>query len=145
MTAGRLRPSFVDTNVFVYAVLDDDPERQRIASDLVGRLAESEVLQTSTQVLQELYVVLTRKMRHKFTPREALAYLDRIARSPVMGIDYGLVREAAELSSRHTLSMWDALVIVAAARSGAERIYSEDLQHGRKILGVEIVNPFRKS
>ena len=142
MTAGSLRPSFVDTNVFVYAVLDDDPERQSIASDLVGRLAESEVLQTSTQVLQELYVVLTRKMRHKFTPREALAYLNRIARAPVTGIDYGLVREAAELSARHTFSMWDALVIVAAARSGAERLYSEDLQHGRKILGVEIVNPF---
>jgi len=145
MTAGSLRPSFVDTNVFVYAVVDDDPERQSIASDLVGRLAEAEFLQTSTQVLQELYVVLTRKMRSKFTPREALAYLDRIARSAVTGIDYGVVREAAELSSRHTLSMWDALVIVAAARSGAVHLYSEDLQHGRKILGVEIVNPFRKS
>lgn len=145
MTAGNLRPSFVDTNVFVYAVIDDDPERQSIASDLVGRLAESEVLQTSTQVLQELYVVLTRKVRRKFTPREALAYLDRIARAPVAGIDYGVVREAAELSARHTLSMWDALVIVAAARLGAERLYSEDLQHGRRILGVEIVNPFRKS
>jgi predicted nucleic acid-binding protein len=142
MTAASLRPSFVDTNVFVYAVLDDDPERQSIASDLVGRLAEAEVLQTSTQVLQELYVILTRKMQNKFTPREALAYLDRIARSPVMGIDYGVVRQAAELSARHMLSMWDALVIVAAARSGAERLYSEDLQHGRKILGVEILNPF---
>ena len=105
MTAGSLRPSFVDTNVFVYAVTDDDPARQSIASDLVGRLAESEVLQTSTQVLQELYVVLTRKVQRKFTPREALAYLDRIARAPVAGIDYGVVREAAELSARHTLSM----------------------------------------
>jgi len=142
MTAGSLRPSFVDTNVFVYAVLDDDPERQSIARDLLGRLAESEILQTSTQVLQELYVVLTRKVQRKFTPREALAYLDRIARLPVTGIDYRVVREAAELSARHTFSMWDALVIVAAARSGAERLYSEDLQHGRKILGVEILNPF---
>jgi len=142
MTAGNPRPSFVDTNVFVYAATDDEPQRQAIARDLLGQLTESEVLQTSTQVLQELYVVLTRKVQRKFTPREALAYLDRIARSPVTGIDYGVVREAAELSSRHTLSMWDALVIVAAARSGAERLYSEDLQHGRKILGVEILNPF---
>lgn len=142
MTAGDPRPSFVDTNVFVYAVTDDDPRRQAIARDLLGRLAESEVLQTSTQVLQELYVVLTRKVQRKFTPRRALDYLDRIARSPVTGVDYGLVREAADLSARHTLSIWDALVIVAAARSGAERLYSEDLQHGRKILGVEILNPF---
>jgi len=89
MTAGDPRPSFVDTNVFVYAVNDDDPERQAIARELLGRLVESEVLQTSTQVLQELYVVLTRKVQRKFTAREALAYLDRIARSPVIGIDYG--------------------------------------------------------
>lgn len=142
MTAANLPLSFVDTNVFVYAVSDDDSKRQSIARDLLGRLAESEVLQTSTHVLQELYVVLTRKVRRKFTAQEALAYLDRIARSPVAGVDYGVVREAAELSARHTLSMWDALVIVAAARSGAERLYSEDLQHGRKILGVEILNPF---
>ena len=142
MTAGSPRPSFVDTNVFVYAVTDDEPQRQAIARDLLGQLTESEVLQTSTQVLQELYVILTRKVQRKSTPREALAYLDRIARSPVTGVDYGLVREAADLSARHTLSMWDALIIVAAARSGAERLYSEDLQHGRKILGVEILNPF---
>lgn len=145
MTAGDPQPSFVDTNVFVYAVADDDPARQSVARDLLGRLAESEVLQTSTQVLQELYVVLTRKMRRKFTPKEALSYLDRIARSPVTGIDYGLVREAAELSAHHTFSMWDALVIVAAGRSGAAILYSEDLQHGRKILGLEIINPFRES
>ncbi|MEO8050641.1 MAG: PIN domain-containing protein [Acidobacteriota bacterium] len=144
MTASDARPSFVDTNVFVYAVADDDPVRQAIALDLIERLAATEVLQTSTQVLQELYAVLTRKLQRKFTPRQALAYLDRIARSRVAGIDYGVVREAAELSARHTLSFWDALVIVAAASSGAERLYSEDLQHGRKILGMEIVNPFRK-
>ncbi len=33
--------------------------------------------------------------------------------------------------------------MVAASRSGAKRIYTEDLQHGQIILGVEIVNPFR--
>src|SRR5579872_440101 len=98
MTAGDPRPSFVDTNVFVYAVNDDDPERQGIARELLGRLVESEVLQTSTQVLQELYVVLTRKVQRKFTAREALGYLDRIARSPVIWIDYGGDSDAAELS-----------------------------------------------
>ena len=32
----------------------------------------------------------------------------------------------------------------AAARSGAKRIYTEDLQDGQIILGVEVVNPFRR-
>jgi predicted nucleic acid-binding protein len=144
MNAGS-QPSFVDTNVLVYAVADDDPARQLAAQTLVDTLAAAQALHTSTQVLQELYVVLTRKVRRKFTRAEAMDYLDRIARAPVTTTDYRLVRQAAELSDRDAFSFWDALVVVAAARSGATRLYTEDLQHGRTVLGVEIVNPFRRA
>jgi predicted nucleic acid-binding protein len=44
-----------------------------------------------------------------------------------------------------TSTFWDALILVAAAPSGATRLYSEDLQHGRTVLGVEIANPFRRA
>jgi predicted nucleic acid-binding protein len=139
------QPSFVDTNILVYAVADDDPARQRTAQVLVETLAAAQALHTSTQVLQELYVVLTRKVRRKFTSAEAIDYLDRIARAPVTTTDFQLVRQAAELSDRDAFSFWDALILVAAARSGATRLYTEDLQHGRTVLGVEIVNPFRRA
>ncbi len=144
MNAGS-QPSFVDTNVLVYAVADDDPVRQLAAQTLVDTLAAAQALHTSTQVLQELYVVLTRKVRRKFTSAEAIDYLDRIARAQVTTTDYRMVRQAAELSDRDAFSFWDALVLVAAARSGATRLYTEDLQHGRTVLGVEIVNPFRRA
>ena len=143
MSADSPPPSFVDTNIFVYAVADDDPTRKSIAEELLEQLAEVGALHTSTQVLQELYVVLTLKVRRKFTPAGALDYLDRIARS-VTPTDYGLVRHAAELSSQHKLNFWDALIVAAAARSGALVLYTEDLQHGRTILGVTIMNPFRQ-
>jgi predicted nucleic acid-binding protein len=144
MNAGS-QPSFVDTNVLVYAVADDDPARQLAAQTLVDTLAAAQALHTSTQVLQELYVVLTRRVRRKFTSAEAIDYLDRIARAPVTTTDYKLVRQAAELSGRDMFSFWDALILVAAVRSGATRLYTEDLQHGRTVLGVEIVNPFRRA
>jgi predicted nucleic acid-binding protein len=144
MNAGS-QPSFVDTNVLVYAVADDDPVRQLAAQTLVDTLAAAQALHTSTQVLQELYVVLTRRVRRKFTSAEAIDYLDRIARAPVTTTDYRLVRQAAELSDRDAFSFWDALVLAAAARSGATRLYTEDLQHGRTVLGVEIVNPFQRA
>ena len=144
MNAGS-QPSFVDTNVLVYAVADDDPARQLAAQTLVDTLAAAQALHTSTHVLQELYVVLTRRVRRKFTSAQALDYLDRIARAPVTTTDYKLVRQAAELSGSDAFSFWDALVLVAAARSGATRLYTEDLQHGRTVLGVEIVNPFRRA
>jgi predicted nucleic acid-binding protein len=128
----------------VYAVADDDPTRKAIAEELLEQLANAGTLHTSTQVLQELYVVLTLKVRRMFTPARALDYLDRIARS-VTSTDYSLVRQAAELSCQHKSSFWDALIVVAAARSGASVLSTEDLHHGRTILGVRIVNPFRRN
>jgi len=143
MTGGDLPLCFVDANILVYALAADDAKRSPIAQKLLKELMVAQALQTSTQVLQELFVTLTRKVRTRLTAEQALRYLDQIAAWPVAVTDYRAVRAAIELSARATLSFWDALVIVAAARSGAKRIYTEDLQDGQTILGVEVVNPFR--
>ncbi len=143
MTGGDLPVSFVDTNVLVYALAADDVRRSPLAQKLLRELMTAQVFQTSTQVLQELFVTLTRKVRTPMTAEQALRYLDQIAAWPVAALDYSAVRHAVELSASAKLSFWDALVIVAAARSGAKRLYTEDLQDGQTILGVEVVNPFR--
>ncbi len=101
-----------------------------------------EALCTSTQVLQELFVTLTRKIKPPIASEQAVRYLDRIATWPVVLLDYKVIRAAIDLAARHSLSFWDSLVVVAAARSGASRLYTEDLQDGQTLLGVEIVNPF---
>ena len=142
MSAEALPASFVDTNVLVYALASDDAKRSPIAQALLRKLMEGQVMHTSTQVLQELYVTLTRKVRPPMKPEQALRYLDHIAAWPVVVLDYEAVRTAVQLSSGKSLSFWDALVIVAAARSGSKRLYTEDLQDGQTILGVEVVNPF---
>lgn len=49
---------------------------------------------------------------------------------------------AIDLHRLHGFSIWDALVIRAAIQSGCTVLYSEDLQHRRRIDGLEIVNPF---
>jgi predicted nucleic acid-binding protein len=143
MIADNLPVSFVDTNILVYALAADDTKRSPIAQELLRALMIGQALQTSTQVLQELFVTLTRKVRTPMTAAQALRYLDQIATWPVVVLDYRAVREAIELSAGASLSFWDSLVIVAAAKSGAKRLYTEDLQHGQTILGVEVVNPFR--
>jgi predicted nucleic acid-binding protein len=143
MTAGEIPASFVDTNVLVYALAADDVRRSPVAQKLLRELMSAQVFQTSTQVLQEVFVTLTRKVRTPMTAQQALRYLDQLAAWPVVVLDYGGVREAIELSASARLSLWDALVVVAAARSGAKRLYTEDLQDGQTILGVEVVNPFR--
>lgn len=135
-------PCFVDTNVLVYAATLDDT-RTLPAQELVTNLVDLKALRTSTQVLQELYVVSTRKIPRPLSPDQALAYIDHLATCPVVINDLPILHSAARLSSRDHISFWDALLIASAVKARCTRLYTEDLQHGHTILGVKIVNPFR--
>jgi predicted nucleic acid-binding protein len=134
--------AFIDTNLFVYAMGQDDVDRSPIAVQLIERLSAVNAICTSAQVLQETYVTLTRKGRAPLPPIKALEAVRTIAQFPVVTIDFPIIEFAIELSSKQPISFWDALLIGAASRAGAARLYTEDLQHGSTILGVEIVNPF---
>jgi predicted nucleic acid-binding protein len=133
---------FVDTNVLVYAFDKSGSAKQRAAQRLMNELMEQDRLRVSTQVLQELYVTLTRKARVCCSSEEALAVLEDLSAWPLMVVDYGAIRAAVRLADQAKLSFWDALVVVAAARSGAATLYTEDLNDGQEILGVRISNPF---
>lgn len=138
-------PAFVDTNVFVYAITGDDPVRSSLAEELVRELMLRRRMRTSTQVLQELYVTLTRKGATPLSPAQAVRYIDQIAAWPVTTTDFRSIRRAIDLSVDSMLSFWDALILVAASNCGARTLFSEDLQAGRKLLGVEVVNPFQST
>jgi len=61
---------------------------------------------------------------------------------PVLPATSDLVLAAVSLSRRDGFSFWDAMIVEAALRSGADELLSEDMQHGRVIEGVQIRNPF---
>jgi predicted nucleic acid-binding protein len=143
MTASDPDLAFVDTNVLVYAATQSDRQRGSAARDLIRWLSKGNALFTSTQVLQECYVVLTTKGKPAFRKDQALRFIEDIAAHTVFQVDYRAIRDSADLSEVRRISFWDALIVVAASRSGARRLYTEDLQHGQVIEGVEIVNPFR--
>jgi predicted nucleic acid-binding protein len=105
-------------------------------------LMEEDRLRVSTQVLQELFVTLTRKVSQCCSREEALAVLEDLSAWPLMTVDYAAIRAAVELAGEAQLSFWDALLVVAAARAGAAVLYTEDLNDGQEILGVRISNPF---
>lgn len=142
MTARNGSAAFVDTNILIYVVSPSDP-RSASANRLVDELLSSERFRTSTQVLQEFIAVSTRKIESKLSMRSALEYLEVWTSCQVVLIDYPAIRDAAHLSADRQLSFWDALIIVAAKRCGATHLYTEYLNHGQIIDGVQIVNPFR--
>jgi predicted nucleic acid-binding protein len=133
---------FVDTNVLVYAFDKSGSPKKRAAQKLLKELMETDLLRVSTQVLQELLVTLTRKVSQPCSIQEAMAVLEDLTAWPLVIVDYAAIRSAAGLSEKAQISFWDALVIVAAARSGSTVLYTEDLNDGQEILGVRISNPF---
>jgi predicted nucleic acid-binding protein len=75
--------------------------------------------------------------------RDVDKVVDEITRTlPVLTVDLTIIREAIALAQRHPHSYFDALMLAAAAHLECETLYSEDLQHGGRIQGVRIFNPF---
>lgn len=134
--------SFVDTNVFLYALDERQDGRHDIAARILEELWESRQGVVSTQVLQEVYVNLTRKLRKPMTRPRARAIVERYAAWPVHQITPADIVAASELEQRHTLAFWDALIVVAAQQLGADRVLTEDMQSGRSVGGVRIESPF---
>ena len=133
--------SFIDTNIAVYAHDHGDPEKRRHATDLLRERAAELVV--SPQVLSEFYWVVTRRLRPALSHLDAAAATRFLAQLPVVPIDAVLVLGAIDTAKSCQLAYWDALIVEAAATGGCERLYTEDLGHGARIRGVEVVNPFR--
>ena len=134
--------SFVDTNVLVYAFDQSGSSKTRIAQRLLNELMDEDRLRVSTQVLQELFVTLTKKVKQPCSREAALAVLEDLTAWPLMVVDFVAIRAAVGLAAQAKLSFWDALVVIAAARTGAALLYTEDLNDGQEILGVRVCNPF---
>jgi predicted nucleic acid-binding protein len=134
--------TFLDSNVLVYSVDESPAEEVKHAKavDLVSARPEDLVL--STQVLQEFYVVTTRKLKNPLSEERAMKAVRGLAKLDVVGVDVQLVLAAVDTSRTAKISLRDALIIEAASRAGCERVLSEDLNAGQVIRGVRIENPF---
>jgi predicted nucleic acid-binding protein len=133
---------FVDTNVLIYAHDLDAGLKHDRAALIVADLWEKENGIISVQVLQEFYVNVTRKIARPLTPAAARGVIRNYLAWQVEMNEPSAVLLAAEIAERNLLSFWDALIVASAARAGADRILSEDLNHGQVIEGISIENRF---
>ena len=133
---------FFDTNVLVYCMDAGDPMRQARAIDRFARACEQDTVVLSAQVLQEFYAITTRKLKPPLPPAEALAQMERLANFEVLGSSAGSVLESVRLAQRYRLQWWDALILEAALRSGANVLVTEDGQHGQRFGKLTLENPF---
>lgn len=133
---------FLDTNILVYRFDHDVPDKRDRARQVLDTAASMGALVLSTQVLQEFYVSVTRKLKRPLPPRKAAEATHHLMAFHVVQVDVHLISSAMDLSREHQVSFWDALILRAAQRAGCHRLLSEDLNTGWVLDGLEIVNPF---
>jgi predicted nucleic acid-binding protein len=131
---------FLDTNILLYTISANPAEsaKRQIAIDLVTPMDWV----ISAQVLQEFYANATRKRAGGISVQAANTLLSQFLPRAKVVVDATLVAQAAQLSQRHQISYWDAAIVAAAVRSGAQELITEDLNAGQVIEGVRVVNPF---
>lgn len=134
--------TFLDTNVLVYAMDDDEPARQARARALMSE-ARAETHVVSPQVLQEFYQAVTRKIARPVAPEAAAEAVRVLARLTVVPADAAQVVAAIDLHRRYQVSLWDALILQAALTGACDRVLTEDLQDGFRLGSLTVENPFR--
>ena len=130
--------AFFDTNILVHAQqTGGKADRARALLAGGGRL--------SVQVLNEFTAVSRRKQGRDWREiAEAVSDVLTMV-DPPLALTLDLHAAARALAEDHRLSFYDALVVAAAIEGECDILYSEDMQHGRGIGGLAIVNPFLES
>jgi predicted nucleic acid-binding protein len=129
--------AFLDTNVLIYALAQNDP-RSVTAERLLqagGRV--------SVQVLNEFVSVTRRKLALPWPDvLAALGAIRTLCGAPA-ALDETVHDAAVALASRHLISIYDAMIVAAAQSARCDVVYSEDLQDGRHFgPDLRIENPF---
>lgn len=130
----------LDTNILVYAVDRESGERHDRSRALLGRAARRDCILT-VQALAEFFHATTRKNLLPLARASAFVrnWLDVFQ---VASADTVALVDAMDAVAEHRLSFWDAMLWATARQSGCSAILTEDMQDGRRLGGVEVINPF---
>ena len=143
VTSGMSVKTFVDSNILIYAHDADAGVKHETAGALLRELWTDRAGLLSVQVLQEFYVNVTRKIASplpkNLARRVVHSYFIWCAETTAAEVD-----TAFRIEDECKIGFWDALIVAAAIKTGAERIVSEDLNAGQTLAGVRIENPFVK-
>jgi predicted nucleic acid-binding protein len=152
--------TFVDSNILIYAHDADAGFRQRRASEQLVELWAAGLGLLSTQVLQEFYVNVTRKIKTPLTPsvaREVVRDYALWVESPIIRWKSAAIWTAVRTadtghrgeSFRNRRNL--AVVVLGRHDPGSRGAESRrpaadrrsESHHGARIAGIEIVDPFR--
>jgi predicted nucleic acid-binding protein len=127
--------AFFDTNLLLYLLSEDAAKADRAEALLAAGGA------ISVQVLNEFASVAIHKLKMRIAEvREVLATIRAVC--DVKPVDIETHELALDLVERYRFSVYDSLILAAAALAGCAVLYTEDLGHRQRIDGIRISNPF---
>ncbi len=131
---------FIDTNILIYSLDNFNKKKRNISRLRLKKLSESRTGVISTQVLQEFFVSVTRKLN--VNAIDAKKIMHSFNNFEVVTVTTGIINEAIDCSIFNSLSFWDSLIICSAEFAHCELLLTEDLNPGQVIRGVRVENPF---
>ena len=133
--------TFIDSNILVYSIDDNSPEKQRKARAIVARAIGGHGFMVSAQVINEFTNVALAKMRLTLSEVEKfVAVFKRIKSVPV---ECGWTARALAIKAQYGTQFYDSLLLAAAEANGCDEFWSEDLNDGQLYCGIKAVNPFK--
>ena len=133
---------FIDTNILVYMHDRSAGSKHDQAKAFVRSLWESGAGCLSIQVLQELFVTITRKVPRPLSVESATQIIADLGTWRVHEPQVEDILGAIHLQTRYKISFWDAMIIQSAAQLGCRVLWSEDLNAGQEYQKVRVRNPF---
>lgn len=127
----------LDTNLWVYLYAQDELQASRVRQLVDLHFSD---IRLSTQVLGELYHVLTRKAL--CAPEQAKIIINEMCITfPVLPVAAEHVLRALDIVADCGYSYWDSLLLATAMLNDCRIVYSEDMQHNQVIGTLRIINP----
>lgn len=130
---------FVDTNILVSSLYNANPGVKKKARLRLKELEGRNHGVISTQVLQEFYVVATRKLGIEALLAKQM--IQRFENFEVVTVGPPMIYAAIDCSITTQISFWDALIVIAAEISKCEFLWTEDLNPGQMIREIRVMNP----
>jgi predicted nucleic acid-binding protein len=137
---------FIDTNIFVYAFLDNSKNKKEHkkhleAKKLLESFDSSYKIIISTQVCSEYYSAL---LKNKISDIEIQHSLKELIKAvDVNSISKSTILTSMNIKNQYKYSYWDCLIIATAIENNCNILYSEDMQHNQIVDNqLKIINPF---
>ncbi len=132
----------VDSNILIYAEFEPESDKGTRSADLILRCARDGVI--PAQVLGEYLRFAQRRAPAAFhdAMRQAMIYQAIFLTPPTTS---ATINKASELAHVHRMQLWDCVVCAASVQAGAKVLMTEDMQDGRTIEGLRLLNPFAEA